>query len=1090
MSDDVALCTRRIISSAQDAVLRACYSLSDSVIFSSSVPKEVSDLRNVYDMDVASLSLATPQAAISALLGFLTTGSLSATVLTSGGISSSVPILSRLASNLTGGVVHSATSSLSSSAHCIDTDASDAMGARGTGMAMIFSSNAQEAYDLSIIAHLASLKTKIPFLHIYPSENGSYEIRDVCYITDNKLKDLIDESAFRTFRANGLSSENSAVFGTVQDSSTYFQSREALNRYYSALSEILQRELDKFAKATGRQYNAFDYIGSKEASKLIIIMGQGSDTVSDTVEYLNKKGEKTAVIKVRLYRPFNAKALMNIIPKTVRFITVLDNTKEAGSSGEALYKDVCTAIEESGRRFNAVLGGRYGIGGKSFTNAAVASIFDNMTGKCLNHFTIGITDDVEKLSLPIDKNFNLSNKNTTETLFFGTAAQLSISPKQLTAAIEQLRKENQADCEVSAYSKAFLSQFGSPTLLTIRSGEDVNNKQYLSTNPDFVVCAQCRYAKIYDVLQGTRENAVFLLNTQYASDDVWNHLPIEVQKHIIEKKMKFYVIDAASIAESENAKIDDIMLIAYFKVCKDFSETETVAKLEEQFEELKGFSKLSSSVFSAIREIMYPTKTGKTKIELSLTKNSSPFIRDVLSEIESFRGDCITVGKLNENGSLPHGVSQYEKRTVISSVPIWDSEKCSQCGKCSLVCPRSCIRMNLLPTVKSKHIPKDFPQTSVKPIAISGKNVTLQISIEDCIACRECEAICSEKALSFEKLTPELKETLKENYEYFQKLALPETLNTSLIRDLAFKKPLFAFSSSAKPSAQSVYIKLISQIFGSRAVLTGAPIEIAQLCAGSPGIALYKDENAHGCAWSTATMSDNAQFALALSASYEEMQKNAKNLAERVLVEGISVNSIRTVLDSTQNNEEEIEKMRKNIAIMTKYLSKSKNADALYLSSIADNLLSRNIWLICTSNWAENEGFMGLNEIFSSNRNINVLVFCENEMKKNLASIALTYNTVYCANISLGANSQHTIDTLIEAESYKGTSILFADSRFGVEAQKEAVKNGEWFLFRNNPDKKNENKNPFVLDSDEPVTQNEKAKSKYKMLSYLSEKTW
>ena len=1085
MSDDIVLCTRHIISSAQDAVLRACYSLSDSVAYSSPVPKLAEELRNVYDIDVASLSLASPEAAISALLGFLTSGSLSAAVLTSGGISRALPILSRLAGNLTGGVVHTANKSLSSSAHCIDSDASDAMNVRGSGCAILVSSNAQEAYDLSVIAHLTAVKAKIPFVHLFQSEKGSYELSDVCYLTDEKLKSLIDDNAFRAFRENGLSSENSSVFGTVQDSSTYFQTREAVNRYYSALGEILQRELDKFAKATGRQYNPFDYVGSKEASKLIIIMGSGADTVSDTVEYLNKKGEKTAVIKVRLYRPFNAKALMNIIPKTVRFITVLDNTKEAGSEGECLYKDVCTAIAESGRRFNAILGGRYGLGGKSFTSAAVASVFDNMTAKCINHFTVGITDDVEKLSLPIDKNFNLSDKDTTETLFFGSAEQSSITIKELLGTIREMKK----DWKVSAYSKAFLTTYASPTLFTLRTGENAKSKQYTSSTPDFVVCGQCRYAEIYDILQGSRENATLLLNSQYSSDDVWNHLPIEVQKHIIEKKMKFYVLDAAAVAEKESAKVDDIMLVAYFKVCKDFAETEAVAKLSEID---KTFDKIAQEIFSSIREIMYPPKTGKAKIKLSLAKNSSPFIRDVLSEVEAFRGDNISVGKFSENGSLPHSVSQYEKKAVIAYAPIWDSEKCSQCGMCSLVCPRSCIRMNLLPELKAKHMPKDFPMTSIKPVAVTGKNITLQISIDDCIACRECEKVCKEKAISFEKLGYLLREKLHENYEYFLKLPPQEqsTLNLGIIRDLALRKPLLEFSSSAKPSYKSVYIKLITQLFGSRAVFTGAPLEIAELVAGSPGIALCKDDEGHGGAWSSATMAEAAEFALSLRSSYDEMQKNAKNLAERVLVEGISVNSIRTVLDSSQKNEEEIEKMRKSIAIMKKYLSKSKNQDALYLSSIADCFLSRSIWLICTSDWAENEGFMGLNEIFASNRNVNILVLCDKELKKKIHAISMTYDNVYSAAVSIGSNPQHTIDTIRDAESYEGTSIIFTDSTFGVEEQKKRIDSGDWILFRYNPMRRDENKNPFILDSTETSEMSEQAKNRYKMLSYLAERKW
>ncbi len=1075
---------KQILASAQDAVLHAAFSLSDAVVYSGGEAQVSEDMTNIWDMNAPAEVLPTAKGALGALLALLQTGCVSQAILCNGGISEAQNELSRLAGSFVGGVVHSATRAVSTNAHCVDGDASDAMAVRGSGAAMLFSANAQEAYDFAVIAQLVSMKTKIPFLHVFPSEQSSHEIRTISILSTEKLKSLIDETIIREFHSAVLSSDHPIATALVHDSSTYFQSREAVNRHYENLPEILQREMDKFAKITGRQYHALDYCGSKDASKLLVATGVGTDTAEDTVNYLNQKGEKIALIKIRLFRPFCAKNVINAIPKSVRFISVLDNTKESGSDGEPLYKDITAAITESERRFSAVTGGRYGIGGKSFTPASVAAVLDNMTGKGTNHFSVGITDDISKNSLDIDKNFNLGREVSKNLMFYGTQGALSADAKKIAETVQTLRPEWQ----VSAFCKAGISQYGAPLVFTLRCGEKAASLPYLTVSPDFVICAEERFAEITDVLSGVRENAIFLLNSPYPSDEAWNYLPAAVQSHIIERKVSFYVIDAAKIAEKENAKIGDILLLAFFKVCSEFSETDAVEALQ------KPFSDISQSVFSSIREIMYPAKAGKVKIRPALEKSSVPYIRDVLSLVEGFSGSSVTVGKINADGSAPLSVTQYEKKTAFSSVPVWEPEKCGQCGECALLCPRAAIRMNLLPDTPAKHMPKNFPMTSIKPRPISGKNITLQISVDDCIACGACTAVCPTSALSLTSVTPELKDTLRENVAYFQKLPATDalTLDVGSVRDLALKKPLFEFASTAQPSFQSTYLKIVSQLFGSRALITGSRDGIDELCGAIPSIPFAADENGRGPAWSSSAAGSEAEFALSLRVAVDSLVDYAKNLSERVLVEGISVNSVRAVLDGTQKSELEIDKMRKNIAVLKRYLSKSKNEDAIALSSVADFFVRRSIWLVCGASWAENAGFAGLNEIFAAGRNVNVLVLSDGEkMRKNIAEIAMSYSDVYVAKIAVCADSDHALKALREADEYDGASLVIADSRWDFAAQKNATKNGDWILYRFDPRRETEGKNPLQIDSRDFVAEKSAQNApEWKKLKYLADQKW
>lgn len=1076
-------CSKQIFASAQDAVLHAAYSLSDAVSVSGGNFKLSAGMRNVWDMSAPTKVFPTPRGAIAALNGLLSSGCLSSAILCEGGVCESFAELSRLSGLLSGGVVHAATASVSTNAHSVDGDLSDAMSARGSGAAILFSANNQEAYDFAVIAHLAALKTKIPFLHIFQSENASHEINKISVIPQDKLRQLLDESAVREFRSSLLSPEHPIASGLVYDSETYFQSRESVSRYYETLGELLQREMDKFAKLTGRQYHAIDFEGSKEASKLIIISGNGADTVSDTVNYLNQKGEKTAVIKVRLFRPLCAKTLVGAIPKTVRFVSVLDCTKEAGSDGEPLYKDVCASIAESARRFAVISGGRFAIGGKSFTPASVAAVFDNMTGKALNHFSVGITDDIGKSSLDVDKNFNLSRTSETEVAFYGTQGDLSIAEKKIVETISSAKPEWKANI----FIKKGAYVWGSPKLFTLRMGKEAKSLPYMTSSPDFVICSQMRFALSSDLLLSARENAVFILNSPYSSDEVWNYLPSAVQNHIIERKMKFFVINAAKIAESEKARIGDIMLLAYFKTANEFSENEIAEKLQEPF------SKIAQTVFSSIREIMYPAKSGRVKIKSALEKANAPYVRDVLSLAESFSGSSISVGKLNADGTCPTGVSKYEKKGETSSAPVWNAEKCSQCGECAFLCPRSAIRMNILPETPGKHMPKNFPMTTIKPRSVSGKKITLQVSIDDCTACGACASACKEDAITLTELTPELKDSIRENWQYFQKQSETDSLTLDLgaVRDIALKTPLFEYVSTAEPSFSTTYLKLLSQLFGNRAIITGAHDGTDMLCASLPSIPFASDEENHGIAWGTGNARSEAEYALSLRIAYDSLQDYAKNLAERVLVEGISVNSIRAVLDGTQKSESEIDKMRKNIAVLKKYLSKSKNQDACELSCVADNFIRRSIWLVCTQQWAETTGFSGLNEIFESARNINILVLSDGKKQcKNLIEIAMTYPDVYVASISACASSSHTLKALREADDFEGTSIVIADCRWDFEAQKDAVKRGEWALLRFDPRRKAESKNPLQLDSQSPMLPSPEVAAVWKKLKYLADQKW
>ncbi|MDR1318525.1 MAG: pyruvate:ferredoxin (flavodoxin) oxidoreductase, partial [Treponema sp.] len=931
----------------------------------------------------------------------------------------------------------------------------------------------------------------------------------------------------------GLSPERPSIRGTAQNPDTYFQGREGVNKYYEKVPGIVQAEMDKYAKLTVRAYHVFDYYGAKDAERVIIIMGSGAETCEETVDYLTGKGEKVGIIKVRLFRPFDADLFVKALPTTVKAIAVLDRTKEPGSLGEPLYEDVRTAIGEvmgAGKApfqgWPVVLGGRYGLGSKEFTPAMVKAVFENLSGKKIANFAVGIKDDVLGKSLDYDEHFVIAEEGMNEAMFYGLGSDGTVGAnKNSIKIIGDAKPELSAQAYFSYDSK----KSGGFTVSHLRFGKQAIRRPYLITKADFLACHKFSYMETFDLLANARDGGTFLLNSPFGAADIWKEIPVEAQKRIIDKKLKFYVINAAEIARKTGLgnRINTVMQAAYFKISGVLPEADAVKYMKKFIE--KSYGKKGADVvqknyatvdaaLAAVEEVKYPSSPqGTLSMKKPFATAEDNWIREILGTMSVQEGDKLPVSSIPEDGTFPSGTTQYEKRSVAERVPIWNPAVCIQCGNCSAVCSHACIRMKNLSDAEAAKAPGGFKTAAIKPKPVDGKKVALIISAEDCMECGVCINNCPASrdqskpcALSWKSYSddPGYHKEQVEAWDYFQ--SLPEVpaaeLNLNTAKGLAFKRPLFEFSGACGGCGETPYVKLLSQLFGDRAVIANATGCSSIYGGNLPTTPYCRRADGRGPVWSNSLFEDAAEFGLGMRLTSDKLAEHAREIAVKAKEEGIQAALLDKILANAQADDAAIEEQRKLVDELKAALKNNSNATAKALLSLADYFIKRSVWILGGDGWGYDIGYGGLDHVIASGRNVNLLVM-DTEVysntggqmskatpvgaiakfaaagkeitKKDLGAMAISYGYVYTAKISMGANMAQTIKAFREAESYDGPSIIIAyshcinhgiDMSKGMDQQKAVVTCGLWPLYRYDPRLKGEGKNPFQLDSRDPAT--------------------
>ncbi len=1066
--------------------------------------------------------------AAGAVHGALTTGSLSTTFTASQGLLLMIPNMYKIAGEATATVFHIAARAVAAQALSIFGDHQDVMAARQTGWALLASNNVQEVMDMALISHSATLKTRVPFLHFFDGFRTSHEVQKVEEISYDVMKKMIDEDLVREHRARGLSPENPAIRGTSQNPDVYFAGREAINKFYDVTPALVQKTMDEFAALTGRAYRLFDYVGAPDAERIVIAMGSGADTVEETVNALVARGEKVGLVKVHLFRPFSVEHFIAAMPATTKAIAVLDRTKEPGSIGEPLYEDVRTAIGEAmgaGRShfksWPTVVGGRYGLGSFEFTPAMAKAVLDNLAAaQPKNHFTVGIVDDVTNTSLTVDESFSLGAEGIVECLFYGLGSDGTVGANKNSIKIIG----DETDYSAQGYFEYDSKKAGTYTISHLRFGPKKIKKSYLVSKADFVACHKFSFLEKLDMLVNAKEGATFLLNSPYPADKVWNELPVEVQKHIVDKKLKFYVIDGIDLAEKSGmgTRINTIMQTAFFKISGVLPQDEAIRLIKKYTEKTyirKGADVVEKNLvaidmaLNATHQVTPGPVSSKLSILAPVPANSPKFVKETLGEIIAMRGAKLPVSKLPEDGTFPVGTTKYEKRNIAEKIPVWNQDICIQCGNCSMVCPHAVIRLKAYEPKHAEGAPATFKSVDAKGKELAGLKATLQVAPEDCTGCGACVNICpvndkanpGRKAINLEPQVP-LRETEKANWDFF--MNIPDTpakyLNISLPKGIAMKRPLFEFSGACAGCGETPYIKLMSQLWGDRAVCANATGCSSIYGGNLPTTPYTTRPDGRGPAWSNSLFEDAAEFGFGMRLTADKKAEYARELVGAAKGKGLAADLAERLLSNVQDSDEGVEAQRAAVAELKAALGSSREGWAKELVNMADSLIKKSVWIIGGDGWAYDIGYGGLDHVLASGKNVNVLVLDtevysntggqaskatpvgaiakfatagKETMKKDLGMMAMSYGYVYVAQIAMGSNMSQTIKAFREAESYDGPSIIIAyshcinqgiDMMKGQNQQKAAVESGVWPLYRYDPRLKAQGKNPFQLDSKEP----------------------
>ncbi len=1083
--------------------------------------------------------------AAGAVHGALQTGALTTTFTASQGLLLMIPNMYKIAGELTSTVFHVSARSIAAQALSIFGDHSDVMAARSTGFGLLASGSVQEAHDFALIAQAASLESRIPFLHFFEGFRVSHEVNKIEMLTEDDLKAMIDDELVRAHRARGLSPDHPVVRGTAQNPDVFFQARETVNPFYDACPGIVEKAMEKFGELVGRHYKLFDYYGAPDAERVIVVMGAGGITATETAKFLAAQGEKVGVVNVRLYRPFSVQHLMAALPASVKTLAVLDHTKEPGSAGEPLYTDVVTAVSEALADGTApfkttprIVGGRYGLSSKEFTPAMVKGLYDEMTKPApKNHFTLGIHDDVTHSSIAYDPTFSIEDPKTIRAIFFGLGADGTVGANKNSIKIIGEETDNYAQGYFVYDSK----KSGAKTVSHLRFGPKPINAPYLVSQANFVACHQFNFTEKVDMLSYAMPGAVFLLNSIYGPEEVWEHLPKEVQSAIVKKGLQFYVIDGYEVAKNTGmgTRINTIMQTCFFAISGVLPKDDAIAAIKDAIK--KTYGKRGEAVIQKNYAAVDQALAHLHKVEVPGTITSTAtrpepvsarapeFVRDVLGTIIGGMGDELPVSAMPADGTYPSATTQWEKRNIALEIPVWETDLCIQCGKCAFVCPHASIRQKVYDPALLEQAPATFKSMDAKFREFPGTKFTIQIAPEDCTGCHLCVNVCpakdksqaGRKALNMAEQHP-IREQEAENWDFF--LSIPEVDRTAMrlgtVKNSQLLRPLFEFSGACAGCGETPYVKLVSQLFGDRTVVANATGCSSIYGGNLPTTPYAVNQDGRGPAWNNSLFEDNAEFGMGMRLTIDKQTEYARELLPK-LATHIGETLVDELLSADMSDEAGIKAQRERVAVLKTKLAGLDDPKAKDLLSLADVLVRKSVWIFGGDGWAYDIGYGGLDHVLASGRNVNVLVMDtqvysntggqsskatpraavakfaakgKDLPRKDLGMIAMSYGYVYIAQVAMGASDVQTLRAFMEADAYDGPSLILAyshciahgiDMSKGLEQQQLAVNAGIWPLYRYNPTLIAEGKNPLKLDSKPPsipVSEYAYNETRYRML--------
>ncbi|MBC2594785.1 pyruvate:ferredoxin (flavodoxin) oxidoreductase [Ruficoccus amylovorans] len=1119
------------IKDANEAVAQIAYRLSETISIYPITPSspmaehcdEWSSQRkpNLWGVVPEVTQMQSEGGVAGAVHGALLGGTLTTTFTASQGLLLMIPNMYKIAGELLPFCMHVTARSLATQGLSIFGDHSDVMACRQTGFAMLASNSVQEAHDMAAVCHAATLKCRVPFMHFFDGFRTSHEINTYEPLPEEVIKDLIDEKAISDFRKRGMSPDDPFIHGTAQNPDVYFQGREASNPFYHVLPEAVTEAMNKLGKATGRHYSLVDYAGDPEADRVVVVMGSGAETCEQTANWLNQNGEKVGVIKVRLYRPFPLDAFIDAIPASVKSIAVLDRTKEPGSLGEPLYQDVITALAQRPlRREITVVGGRYGLGSKEFDPAMAKAVFDNLKADApKTGFTVGIIDDVTNTSLPVSEDFDLEAPDIFRAVFFGLGSDGTVGANKNSIKIIGEETDNYAQ----AYFVYDSKKSGAMTVSHLRFGPRAIQAPYLIKNARFVGCHQWQFMRQYDLLKYAAENAVFLLNSPYGPEKVWNHLPHEVQEAMIRKNVQLYTIDAYHVAKEAGmgGRTNTIMQTCFFAISGILPKDEAIAQIKKAIKKTYGkkgeaiVQKNYAAVDAAVAnlyEIPLPaTPTSEDVIPPTVAAEAPDFVKNITAIMMRGEGDRLPVSALPIDGCWPTDTARWEKRNIATEIPIWDPEICIQCGKCAMICPHATIRAKYYPEEAAADAPEEFRSTAFRSRNNPGNLFTIQVAPEDCTGCGLCVTICPAK----DKANPRRKainmephedcvERERKNYDFFLDLPAPPRAELGLtVKDSQLREPLFEYSGACAGCGETPYIKLLTQLFGDRLLVANATGCSSIYGGNLPTTPYSKNADGRGPAWANSLFEDNAEFGYGIRLAADRKGDIARHYLQRCASE-LGDNLVREILHAPQQTEEQIFAQRDRVAVVKNRLKLVNTPESRVLLDLADFLVKKSVWCIGGDGWAYDIGFGGLDHVLASGRNVNILVL-DTEVysntggqsskstplaavakfaaggkatpKKDLGMIAMGYGNVFVASVAMGAKDSQVVQAMAEAESFDGPSLIIAYSHciahgynlnFGPEQQKKAVASGHWPLYRYDPRRTLTGEPALKLDSPPP----------------------
>jgi len=1102
--------------------------------------------KNIWGVVPSVTEMQSEGGAAGAVHGALQTGALTTTFTASQGLLLMIPNMFKIAGELTPSVFHVSARTVATHALSIFGDHSDVMAVRSTGWGLLASNSIQEIMDFALIAQAASLEARVPFVHFFDGFRSSHEVMKIEQLTQEDMRNMIDNTLVRAHRMRRMSPDNPVLRGTAQNPDVFFQAREACNPFYDAAAGIVQKAMDKFASITGRQYHLFDYLGAPDAERVLILMGSGAETTQETVEHLTNQGEKVGLLKVRLYRPFSGESLLKALPPTTRSIAVLDRTKEPGASGEPLYKDVVTTMAESFssgnlpfKSFPKIVGGRYGLSSKEFTPAMVNGVYEELKkDNPKNYFTVGIIDDVTNSSIDYDPEF-VAGGDAARCLFYGLGADGTVGANKNSIKIIGEDTPNNAQ----GYFEYDSRKAGTVTVSHLRFGAKPIHSLYLVDKANFIACHQFVFLEKYDMLKDAIPGATFLLNSPFGPDEVWDKIPRSVQKQIIDKKIRFYVIDGYKVAKMTGmgARVNTIMQTGFFAISGVLPRDEAIESIKQAIKKTygvkgegivkKNFEAVEQTLANLFEVKVPESPTSKIEKPPAVPAEAPEFVQTFVARIIAGEGDSLPVSAFPVDGTFPTATAQWEKRNIALEIPSWDPDVCIQCGKCALSCPHATIRIKAYDGELLEKAPSTFKSMPAKGNEFKpGTKYTVQVAPEDCTGCGVCVEVCparNKKKTGFKaiNMVPQipLRQSERENFQFF--LDIPE-YDRRLVRMNSVKgnqllQPLFEFSGACSGCGETPYVKLLTQLFGDRALIANATGCSSIYGGNLPTTPFATNKEGRGPTWNNSLFEDNAEFGMGFRLTIDKHSQVAQDLVRKLASE-IGDELVTGLLEANQSDESGIYDQRERVKALKDRLSGAASEEGKSLLSLADYLVTKSVWSVGGDGWAYDIGYGGLDHVLASGCNVNILVL-DSEVysntggqmskatpraavakfaaggkpvaKKDLGLHAINYGNVYVASIAMGANDVQTVKAFLEAESYDGPSIIIAyshciahgiDMTKGMQQQKAAVKSGHWLMYRYDPRRTKEGKNPLVLDSKPasmPIKDYAYSETRYKMLT-------